>query len=566
MDGDINKLPTNFWVNNFLTLLDTQHSTSSRKPLTCEHCESGDPAVSRCTTCCVFMCEFCVTAHKRISATKDHKILSMEEVKQHGSKALRKSAFCSKHSEETLKLFCLLCQKTICRDCTIVDHRGHDFKFVAEIVREEKTVIQRVLQKTKATELAVADGLKAVQLMKNRVGVQAAKVNEEVDSFFQKQVKELEIMCKNLKQQVSKQQHEKLSQLEGQSKVLSSFLEQLKSGINFTEQAIADGDDMELLSVKKQVIQRLSQLNASQYECQPCQDDYLELRVCKTVKDIGKMAVLQHIPIDPAKCVVSMVGGEEGVLYETFVGQTVDFLLTLNRIGGGTVTTDCCNVSAIIKYRDHQRETQEKRLAVYANGDGLYSFSFHPEDVGPVMLTVKVGGINAGGSPFMWDVKTKEQDVTFKGAKKMKMTSAAVQGATVAKEGMQCWKLKLVSYSGTSELEIGVQASVVQTIGGSVFGRSKPGKWSWQCHPFRQEDKFVRSDGQMASITSVEDDDVFSVFLNLAAKKLIIYNTRSKQSETFTGVEGELVPLYTPSLRYNTGIVFGKTSYLTLDF
>ncbi|KAJ7381744.1 hypothetical protein OS493_039238, partial [Desmophyllum pertusum] len=49
IDGDVGKLQPNFWVNNFMTLMRMQDNTSSGKPLICEHCDSSDSAVSRCT-------------------------------------------------------------------------------------------------------------------------------------------------------------------------------------------------------------------------------------------------------------------------------------------------------------------------------------------------------------------------------------------------------------------------------------------------------------------------------------------------------------------------------------
>ena len=115
----------------------------------CEHCDSGDSVVSRCTNCSVFMCEFCVTVHKRINAFKGHQILSLAEVQKLGSKALVKPAFCEKHTGESLKLFCETCQETICRDCTIVDHREHKYNFVAEVAGRERKVVEACLQKNK---------------------------------------------------------------------------------------------------------------------------------------------------------------------------------------------------------------------------------------------------------------------------------------------------------------------------------------------------------------------------------------------------------------------------------
>ena len=569
MDGDVSKLQSNFWINNFLTLQNAQHRTSTGRPLICEHCPSGDPAVSRCNSCCDFMCEFCVTAHKRINATKDHQILSLEEVRRLGSKALKKPALCSKHREETLKLFCQTCQKPICRDCTIVDHRDHTYNFVSEVADKERKIIQSVLQETKTKERSVNDGLKTLQTVENSVCIKATEINEEVDSFFDSQVKELEHLRANLKNEVARQKQGKLAQLRSQSERLSSFQEQLKSGINFCDKAIADGDDMALLSVKKQVFQRLSQLNASQYDCQPCQNDYLKLQVRKTISDIGEMAVLHHVPIYPDKCILSLVGGEKGVLYQTLAGQTIDFLLTLNGEEGATETVGSCVVSAVVKYQKQGwRETQEERLTVRDNGDGSYTFSFHPSDPGKATMSVMVEGQGICGSPFVWQVKDKKSGFKVQD-KKMKMSSsAASEGAAVVSEGMQCWKLKFVCYSGiiTNPLEIGVQTSTTSGhksgFGGLSFGFLHSRKWSWYYDPLRQ--RFSRSDGKKPSIISVQNNDVLTVFVNHKSKKFIIYNGRSKQCEIFTDVEGELVPLYSPSVPEHNNL-FGSTTYLTLD-
>ncbi len=229
----------------------------------CEHCISGDLAVSRCTNCFVFMCEFCVVAHKRTNSSKDHQILSLEEVKALGTKAFVKPAFCEKHSGETLKLFCQTCQKTICRDCTIIDHREHKYDFVTDVVEKEKKVVQAVLNKTKAKERTVAEGLNAVQMMKTGVMSKLSDVNQKVDSFFDEQVNALEYCRANLKQEATAQSQLKVQQLESQIEVLSLFVAQLRSAIDFTDRAIADGDDVKLLSMKKQLVQQLDQLTVT---------------------------------------------------------------------------------------------------------------------------------------------------------------------------------------------------------------------------------------------------------------------------------------------------------------
>ena len=176
-----------------MTLLSIQERvTSTGKPLICELCNSGDPAVSRCTNCKVFMCEYCVTAHKRINTFHGHQFLTLLEVKNFGSKALAKPAFCTKHADEVLKLYCDTCQKTICRDCTIVDHRDHKYNFVADVAERERKAVEAVLQESKAKDVAVEEGLKAVKDMESRVQFKIVEVSKDVDVFFDEQVKTLD--------------------------------------------------------------------------------------------------------------------------------------------------------------------------------------------------------------------------------------------------------------------------------------------------------------------------------------------------------------------------------------
>ena len=119
----------------------------------------------------------------------------------------------------------------------------------------------------------------------------------------------------------------------------------------------------------------------------------------------------------------------------------------------------------------------------------------------------------------------------------------------VLSEGQHSWKLQLLSFSlqEESRLEIGCSSGPVYDRGG--YERSKSLKWCWyhECNIFAKS-KSWRSDRQKSSISSVQDNDVFTVFLNIETKKLIIYNVRNKQAEMFTGVQGEqLCPVFFPS-------------------
>ena len=518
-----------------MILLRVQDNTSSAgKSLVCEHCDSGDLALSRCIDCCVFMCEFCITAHKRINATKGHQLLTLEEVKRLGSKALVKPAICKKHSE-TLKLLCQTCQETICRDCTIVDHRDHKYEFVADVAEKERKVVQGILLETKAKDRTAEGGLKAVQKMESCIQSKITEVNKEVDAFFDEQVKALEYMRGNLKHEVTTQGQIKLKQLGSQKEVLSLSLAQLRSGVDFAERALADGNDIELLSMKKHLVERLAKLSTLQLQCKPCRTDYLKFQVNKTMWDIGEMATIHYSLVDPRKCVLSMVGGEEGVIYQTLAGQSVDFVLVINDEHAVKNPSDFV-VCALVS---HERTNTLQEVPIRDSGNGCYIFSYCPEIDGVSTLSVMVDGKNVHGSPFTWKVKPRVQSTD----QLTVLTSSQEQGSPC--KGQHCWKVKVGLLSQCNKLqrvEIGV--SCMKQADYTEIKRC-----SWFCQVgWKTGCQFSRSDSpHAAAITSLFNGDVFSVYLNFDSKKLILYNARSKNAEVFTGLKGELIlPIISP--------------------
>lgn len=411
------------------------------------------------------------------------------------------------------------------------------YDFVADVAEREREVIQALLLETKAKDRFLEGGLKAVQTMESCVQAKITEVNKEVDVFFDEQVKTLEYMRGNLKHEVTTQGQIKLKQLGSQKEELSLTLAQLRSGVDFAEHTLADGDDIELLSMKEQLVKRLAQLNTSQVQCKPCNTDYLKLRVEKTIWDIGKMATVRYIPTYPAKCVLSMVGGEEGVMYQTLAGQSVDFILVIKDEKAAKKVL----VRALVSH-EGEASTQEE-LPVQDIGDRSYVFSYCPETDGPCTLSVMVEGENVPGSPFTWKVKPKAH------YSELLSVPASGQEQHVVETEKHCWKIKMhLDCKSRRNFEIGI--SCIEQADGefSYFDvEVKRSSWCYYCKR-RGRLQFSRSENLHAAINSLRHGDVFSVYRNFDTKKLVIYNAQSKQTEVFTdALEGDkVVPIISP--------------------
>ena len=123
-DGQVHKLQANFFINNLMSAV-ALHKDSQAANVTigCDNCVPGDPAAVRYVICCQFLCDICKQAHQRSKTTTDHKLMTLEELKSRGPAAQSKPSTCRIHDGEPLKMYCESCEETICRDCSMTDHR-----------------------------------------------------------------------------------------------------------------------------------------------------------------------------------------------------------------------------------------------------------------------------------------------------------------------------------------------------------------------------------------------------------------------------------------------------------
>ena len=279
---------------------------------------------------------------------------------------------------------------------------------MADIAEKERRSVRAILEKCTTKEKAVGEGLKAVQNMKSRVLTKVSEVNKQVDYFTDEQVRVLEEQRAHLKHEASTQGQVKVKLLDSQADDLSSLLAQLRSGIDFTGQAIADGDDVKLLSLKTQLVQRLSRLISSQDQLKPCQNDYMKLQVKRSIKDEGELVQVMYKQCDPQRCTISMGGREEGYIYSTSINEDVRFIVIVKDESGDRVTEGGYKVSIQVQFPEiypaFTGYLQGEALAVRDNGDGLYTFNYCPVQPGLCSLSVIVEGQPIYGSPFQWQV------------------------------------------------------------------------------------------------------------------------------------------------------------------
>ncbi|CAF1408013.1 unnamed protein product [Rotaria magnacalcarata] len=98
---------------------------------------------TKCDVCkkvvCEFMCETCAKHYCTVCLKLLHDI---DEFKTHKMNILvdeSSSNFCSEHVDEKQKYWCSSCEKTVCSDCLLFEHKNHPFVTLEDVSQIAKT-------------------------------------------------------------------------------------------------------------------------------------------------------------------------------------------------------------------------------------------------------------------------------------------------------------------------------------------------------------------------------------------------------------------------------------------
>ncbi|XP_077985311.1 uncharacterized protein LOC144439953 [Glandiceps talaboti] len=130
-------LPDSFLLNSLIEYVD--HKTKQEN-----EAYGGDPcgicsrsATVYCTICDQLQCDDCRERHLKITVTKDHTIVSIEEYNSTPVKLLR-PANCTTHNGNQVQMFCETCSVPVCIECIITSHQGDHHKHITLKTAAEK--------------------------------------------------------------------------------------------------------------------------------------------------------------------------------------------------------------------------------------------------------------------------------------------------------------------------------------------------------------------------------------------------------------------------------------------
>ncbi|XP_072849412.1 tripartite motif-containing protein 3 isoform X2 [Pogona vitticeps] len=310
---------------------------------------------------------------------------------------------CPNHEGKMMEYYCESCETAMCHECTAAEHREHMTVPLRDVVEQHKASLRQQLDaiKSRLPQLAAAIGLVSEisqQLVERKndavaeIGSTFAELEKALHQRKGLLVRDLEVMC-GAKQKVLQAQLDILRQ--GQENILSSC--------SFTEQALDHGSETEVLLVKKQMSERLSELASREFPERPhenAQVDYM-VETEGVRKSILNLGVLLTTSAIAHKTVATGEGLRHGV-----VGQAASLTITTKDKDGELVRSGSACLQAEVATPDGSALDHE----VVDNKNGTYELLYTPRHEGDHLLSIHLYGQPIRGSPFRVKV-VKASDV-----------------------------------------------------------------------------------------------------------------------------------------------------------
>ena len=261
----IEELPSHFSAIRLVEIVRLQEQAGSKKvtPI-CQNCDDEEKAVSCCGECAIFLCEFCEKSHKKTKATKQHKIISLDEMRKGNSDVSsvlpEKAEMCPTHPTKPLELYCKCEEVLICRDCIIKKHKDHDYDVISDVVEGEKNVLREALPGIQQLVVEVENAVIRVQGRRRDVKNKEKESLHNLEDAFNALHAALDNRKQQLREKLTKDSKEKDKGLQVQEDELCFLLSQLKSCHSFIDDKVQRGVNQDVLAMKRSMLERRDKL------------------------------------------------------------------------------------------------------------------------------------------------------------------------------------------------------------------------------------------------------------------------------------------------------------------
>ena len=394
--GGVAELQGAFFVERMKDLYSKMAKAEGKVEAVCEQCVGGGrKSVAFCRQCAEFLCDECVRSHHRMKAFSGHVVASLEDLRKGGAKNIPLKEVpppkCPDH-DQLCMIFCFDCNSLICRDCTIIDHNGHNFNFLTKCAPESRKTLHDSLAPLQKLQSDIAAAKNILDTEEAKVDSQRKEVFQTIEESFDMLKALLDCRKAELVKKAGSLTKEKTDALTAQKKELQVAQTEIQSLVEFVERNIEITSDHDLMCIRTQLQTKMEEEEERHWE--------LSLEPSATANTFCIPFSLEDIPKDLGNVFNELT--PQALLRD--INATIPCELgTTMELSVSAPTAMPTDIYASVKCVSNPSSLLQNNIV--QKGVGMYSITFTPQVRGRHDLIVKVKDNEIGGSPFRVFVK-----------------------------------------------------------------------------------------------------------------------------------------------------------------
>ncbi|XP_061193376.1 E3 ubiquitin-protein ligase TRIM56-like [Saccostrea echinata] len=261
---NLDDIKTNTFLQNMIHLLKTQTECTD---LMCSFCKIlGDirPAVSQCLTCLDLLCEECATSrHTYTTITKDHKVVSLREIRtgQHNDEIRSSQCLenCHLHPNEGLRYFCITCKTAACSDCAIWEHKGHNTRLISDVRKEKEIVIKQLHNEMTLKLYTLEKNKDLIKSKQSKLSSLKTQIQNDITKKCSEAVSKIDRGRNKIRMQLENIMTPRTQSLKNGFEKISKECKNIKESLQFSE-LMQKGRDCEVVYLLDDIYERLQNL------------------------------------------------------------------------------------------------------------------------------------------------------------------------------------------------------------------------------------------------------------------------------------------------------------------
>ena len=389
--GGVAELQSAFFVERMKDVYAQMAKAEGKMEAVCEQCIAGRKSVAFCRQCAEFICDNCARIHQELKVFAGHVVASLEGLKKGGLRNIplkeAPTSKCSEH-DKSLKIFCFDCDRLICRDCTIIDHNGHNFNFLKKCAPESRKTLRDSLAPLQKVQVDIVGAEKTLISEEAKVDMQKNEIFKNIKASFNKLKAFLEQREAELVKKASTLAQEKKDALAAQQKRFQVAQTEMQLVVELVERNIESTSDQDLMCIHTQLQTKMEEEEKRHQQ--------LSLEPTATADIFCNLPSPDAIPKDLGTISTQTIPALQQNIKSCELGASMQVSLV------APIAT-LADISADLKCVANPSSSLQGD--VIEKGVGIYSITHTPQVRGRHNLIVKVKDKEIDGSPFRVVVK-----------------------------------------------------------------------------------------------------------------------------------------------------------------